>query len=113
MAITMILYIIAAIICLIVLALILKHKPIPNLIVFSHAGITVGALLLIIFYLTIGKAPPLLILGLVLFSIEALGGTALFMIDRVKKNNTKLVLSRFYEVLLMLGLITMVIYLLQ
>lgn len=113
MAIAIILYIIAAIIGFIILAFILRHKAIPNLVVFSHTGITIVAILLVIFYLIIGKAPALLILGLTLFSIESLGGATLLMIDKAKKNNTKLILSRIYEVLLILGLITMVIYLLQ
>lgn len=107
-----VLFIIAAIFGLIILTSILKNKPTPKPIVFIHGPLAAIALILVISYMVIQGASPLLITSVVLFVLAALGGLTLFTIDMRNKPIPKL-LAMLHPLIAVAGLIVLIIYVLQ
>lgn len=110
--IAIVLFIIAAIFGLIILTAILRDEPTPKPVVFTHGPIAATGLILVLVYLYYGPKDPLLISSVVLFIIAALGGLTLFTIDMTNRRIPKL-LAIGHPILAVLGLVTLIIYVLR
>ncbi len=105
------LFFIAAIFGLIILTAMLQDKPAPKPAVYIHGSIATIALLLVIIYIFITGSSPLLLTSLILFTLAALGGRTLSIIDPDKKNIRKL-LAVIHPLIAAAGLFALIIYVL-
>lgn len=109
---SIILFIIAAILGLIILTAVLKDRATPKPIVFIHGPIAAIALIIAIVYLFTGHADPLLIASVILFVIAALGGLTLFTIDMRDRPIPKF-LAVLHPIFAATGLVLLIIYALK
>jgi hypothetical protein len=106
-----ILFLVAAIFGLILLPAILQDIPTPKPAILLHGSFAALALLLIVIYILIYGADPLLITSLILFIIAALGGITLVTLDIKKKPIPKL-LAIIHPLIAAAGLVVLIIYVL-
>lgn len=107
-----ILFIIAAMFGLIILTAILKDRPTPKPVVFTHGPIAATGLILLLIYLYYGPKDTLLITSVVLFILAALGGLTLFTIDMTNRRIPKL-MAVGHPIVAVIALITLIAYVLQ
>src|SRR5437868_717275 len=107
-----ILFLIAAVFGLIILTAILKDRPTPKPIVFTHGPIAAAGLILVLLYWYYQPTDPLLITSAVLFILAALGGLTLFTIDMTNRRIPKL-LAVGHPILAVIALVTLIIYVLK
>lgn len=105
-------FIIAAGLGVIILTAILQNKPTPKPIVFLHGPVAFIAILLVIFYLWVNGASALLVASLILFSLAALGGLTMFVLDMNGKPIPKNI-AIVHPLVAVSGLIILAIYMLQ
>lgn len=106
-----ILFIIAALFGLIILTAVLQDKPSHKKVVYLHGMIVATALLLVIIYMFFNASSPLLIVGLTLLILGALGGLTLFIIDMRGGTIPKL-LAVLHPLVAVAGLVALIIYVL-
>ncbi|CEG59009.1 hypothetical protein [Legionella fallonii] len=106
-----ILFLITIVFGVVILAALLEERPTPKRAVFIHGSMAAVALLLIIIYMFIYGTAPLLIAGLVLLLLGALGGLTLFIMDKKGKTAPKLLVI-LHPIIAVIGLVTVIIYVL-
>ena len=109
--IAIILFILAAIFGLALLAPILTNKPTPKLAVFVHGLAALTALLVVSIYIFLGHLDPLLISSGLLFILAALGGLTLFTLDMKEKPIPKIIVA-LHPLIAFIALLLLVIYIL-
>jgi len=85
---SIIIFAIAAVLGLIIITALLKDKPTPKPVVFTH-GILAATALVILVVFTVNNPAHSPVLSLVLFVVAALGGFVLFARDMSKKPGPK------------------------
>lgn len=106
------LFIFAAFFGLIILTSILKNQPTPKPAVFIHGGIALIALVATVTYIVAGHADTLVLTGLGLLLLAALGGLTLLVVDLSNKPIPKL-LALLHPLFAISGVIVLIIYALQ
>jgi hypothetical protein len=105
------LFLIAATFGLAILTTILQDKPTKKIVLYLHGSLAAFAILLIAGYLVMFGGDLLLIISLILFLFAALGGLTLFTLDLKKKPIPKW-LAVIHPLVAIMGLITLVVYIL-
>ncbi len=105
-----ILFVVAALFGLVLLAAILRDRPTYKPVVFIHGTIAAIALLILLVYVLSGHTSTLLITSLSLFILAALGGFTMFAIDMSGRRVPK-ALALGHPLLAITSLILLIIYL--
>lgn len=85
---SIVIFAVAAILGLIVITALLKDKPTPKPVVFTHGALAAVALVLLVIF-AVNNPDHSPVLSIVLFVIAALGGFVLFFRDMSKKPGPK------------------------
>lgn len=96
---------------IIILAALLEQRVVPARAVSIHGGLAAIALLLVIIYMLINGSAPLLVAGITLLLLGALGGLTLVTINKKGKRSPKVLLI-LHPIVAVTGLIILVIYVL-
>ncbi len=94
-----------------ILTALLEERPAPTRAIFLHGFMVATALLLIIIYMFVNGSAPLLVAGLTLLLLGALGGLTLFTINKKGKTAPKLLII-LHPIVAVIGLVILVIYVL-
>jgi hypothetical protein len=106
-----ILFIIAAVFGLIILAALLEDRATSKRVVLLHGVFAATAIMLILIYMFLNSFSTTLIASLILFIIAVLGGLTLVTLDMKKRTVPKL-LAVLHPVIAIAGLIVLIIYVL-
>jgi hypothetical protein len=109
LGIAIVLFVIAAIFGLFILTAVLRDRPTPKAIVFTHGPLAALAVILVIIYMVMGKVEPLLLVSLALFILAALGGLAMFAIDMKNRPIPKF-LALLHPLVAAVALVLLIVY---
>jgi len=109
---SIIFFVIAALLGVILLTKILRNQPTPKPVKFMHGIIAGIALLMLVTYVVLGHTSTLLITSLVLFILAAMGGLTLFTLDMSGKRIPR-ALALGHPALAIISLILLIIYIVK